>query len=920
MPMPPSSCGGVATHDCRRELCRAAVVGDRGGAPEAVLEGLAMAGLVAVLRQLGDLAELAAEVFDDLQEQVMAAAARGRRLAARARQLEAELPPPAIENGYFCQGQREGYLHAASDTGRVDWHADLKVSHGVVAGGDTPDFIVECIERCRGPPRLSILDKYDADGEGACLKRYTNPSFFRTDSACSAKLQRRNLEGDGYLKNVVTAQQSAHYFQEIGPKFRSKANSVSADSNSEMDASDKASLGFISILRYLKHRQTNESVFPNRVKPQQIQHNFQSESSAEGRASFADHSELDISFTSSPDFNMEAWDIAADASTTIENTTINHRDAEQIKDLPMPYQSEGAGSDYGEQCIELGRTSSFEAWLSPDARFAPEHGITEESSHGTYNGNGFGSHVKQNSVTAETSCKRGDTEKRSKYRGSVGMLASRLSSLPRKLFTKQQHEPRNMAKKLLVESAAPTDTDSVRSWRSDGDGGRSDGDSCLLDAGSPSFREQLLRRAGDTCSSPDACQAYSPDGFDAGDGDSVSSCNTEIIPKEAFIPVISADPVFSVHDPVSESEECYLHDQIPLCDASADAIIDRRRNGPSISNHCSSGSCSPENCGDPATTDSTNLLLQSMKSSMGIVNETLNDPGSDVTENSTSSEDIKVVMPPLPPIPPMQWLSVRVHTGPATHRRSFRKDHVQLSEGQILKTTDFSELEVHSVEAQSELAVTNPQPEAQTHFQEEVRQKFKSGDFNCKRMQVPDQSTKMLNEDHEASYLKGTEISSCHGNTVPVSEVNKLTNAEKDNVQNSRVWQSDEGYGPYGSDPQKESEFFSAVEQLAKIAPPSVPRPKFSLLEVAFHHKMKLRNGPSMIHPSRNILDRRNVLQEHIKDKSFILKPVLGMSSDVTGSPMNPSVATILQRADDIRQAHMDDNDVDSEDSWSDSD
>jgi hypothetical protein len=29
------------------------------------------------------------------------------------------------------------------------------------------------------------MRRYDIGGEGACLKRYTDPSFFRTDSACS---------------------------------------------------------------------------------------------------------------------------------------------------------------------------------------------------------------------------------------------------------------------------------------------------------------------------------------------------------------------------------------------------------------------------------------------------------------------------------------------------------------------------------------------------------------------------------------------------------------------------------------------------------------------------------------------------------------------------------------------------------------
>ena len=58
------------------ELFRAADKDD----PEALLEGVAMAGLVGVLCQLVDLAEFAAEIFHDLHEEVMATAARGHGL------------------------------------------------------------------------------------------------------------------------------------------------------------------------------------------------------------------------------------------------------------------------------------------------------------------------------------------------------------------------------------------------------------------------------------------------------------------------------------------------------------------------------------------------------------------------------------------------------------------------------------------------------------------------------------------------------------------------------------------------------------------------------------------------------------------------------------------------------------------------
>uniref|UniRef100_A0A453I9V9 Uncharacterized protein n=1 Tax=Aegilops tauschii subsp. strangulata TaxID=200361 RepID=A0A453I9V9_AEGTS len=122
--------------------------------PEAVLDGVATAGLVGLLRQLGDLAEFAAEVFHGLYDEVMTASARGHGLVLRVQQLEAELP--LLEKD-VCQ---RDYLYIASNRG-VDWHANLRVDHGVVTTGDTPRFIMDSIKQCHGPPRLFMLDKYD---------------------------------------------------------------------------------------------------------------------------------------------------------------------------------------------------------------------------------------------------------------------------------------------------------------------------------------------------------------------------------------------------------------------------------------------------------------------------------------------------------------------------------------------------------------------------------------------------------------------------------------------------------------------------------------------------------------------------------------------------------------------------------------
>ncbi|KAI4353485.1 hypothetical protein L6164_002431 [Bauhinia variegata] len=153
------------------ELYRAADKDD----PEALLEGVAMAGLVGVLRQLGDLAEFAAEIFHDLHEEVMATTARGHGLMNRVQQLEAEFP--SIEKVFLSQ---TNHLSFFTNTG-TDWHPNLRSEQNLITCGDLPRFVMDSYEECRGPPRLFLLDKFDVAGAGACLKRYTDPSFFKME-------------------------------------------------------------------------------------------------------------------------------------------------------------------------------------------------------------------------------------------------------------------------------------------------------------------------------------------------------------------------------------------------------------------------------------------------------------------------------------------------------------------------------------------------------------------------------------------------------------------------------------------------------------------------------------------------------------------------------------------------------------------
>ncbi|KAJ7968706.1 protein SCAR3-like isoform X2 [Quillaja saponaria] len=141
--------------------------------PKAVLDGVAVAGLVGILRQLGDLAEFAAEVFHGLQEQVMTTASRSHKLKVRVRNIEAALPP--LEKAVLAQ---TSHIHFAYTAG-CEWHPRIKYERNHFVYKDLPQFIMGSYEECRDPPRLHVLDKFDTGGPGSCLKRYSDPTFFK---------------------------------------------------------------------------------------------------------------------------------------------------------------------------------------------------------------------------------------------------------------------------------------------------------------------------------------------------------------------------------------------------------------------------------------------------------------------------------------------------------------------------------------------------------------------------------------------------------------------------------------------------------------------------------------------------------------------------------------------------------------------
>ncbi|XP_040382214.1 protein SCAR1-like isoform X2 [Oryza brachyantha] len=783
-------------------------------------------GFVRILRQLGDLAQLAAEVFQGLHDQAMAVSARGRHLALRLNHLDHK-HPHHYHSGFFSS-HKHHCLFVASNLHRVQWRANLVLKRGVVAGENNsgmPGFMCDHIERCRGPPKLSLLDKYDADGEGACLKRYTNSSFYS---------QR--------LKETETSVE----VQETSPTFKcsedSRPPTPKAAQCSDSMPEIHASQGFLSIFRQLKYRHANGSLRPQ-------MHSFQNEAT--------------------PEVNM--------SSNRSTESTI--KETEDITVGTASVSEEGNG--------ELERTSSFEAWLSPNAHILQkDQMIAEEMSHYTCN-NGFVSHVTQNDAIAATADFKEDSNtyrkksvsKRSKYKGGMEFIASRVRSrFPRKLFSKKQ-DPRplsvadsfrNMTSKILelkCSNIQDKDSDELRP-------NNRDGSKCLekthpVNLASPSFQEELLAVASD---------------------EKITECT-----QEHF-------------------------DDASLCEDLHQSIVHRERNGSPVPKPCSTTSITQEDSPDPTA------------------------------GNASCSEGPREDM--VPPLPPIQWLSsVKVRSGsrvtspklktirpqspagsnyvhpvkeqletdiirchysvlashmeaPAASDVEYTADNISNRDGipendsgeihdqekdMVQPSDDMESCDPteHSDEVRPELEIKlDPYAAMQSH-QEEIQQTG-NGDSDC---------NKKPSESFQDLYRMGKETSATQSNGPQVdNSLNHHTDEEHD------------------TNVHPESVFSSAAEQLTKMNPPPVPRPKYSLLQV--------RTAPGLIYPSRKLSGEISKLPEQINDKPCNLKPVLGRGSNVTVDHSSAKVASILQRVDNIRQDRADNHEMssDSEVSWSDSD
>ncbi|KAG7019579.1 Protein SCAR3 [Cucurbita argyrosperma subsp. argyrosperma] len=186
--------------------------------PKAVLDGVAVAGLVGILRQLGDLVEFAGEVFHGLQEQVMTTASRSHKVMVRLKQIEAALP--SFEKAILTQ---TSHIHFAYTAGS-EWHPRIRTEQNHFIYHDLPRFMMDAYEECRDPPQLHLLDKFDTRGPGSCLKRYSDPTFFKKTST-SGKISLEKVRSEKKAHKIKRKRSLVHSGEMIHGASISNPNS-----------------------------------------------------------------------------------------------------------------------------------------------------------------------------------------------------------------------------------------------------------------------------------------------------------------------------------------------------------------------------------------------------------------------------------------------------------------------------------------------------------------------------------------------------------------------------------------------------------------------------------------------------------------------------------------------------------------------
>ncbi|XP_071724603.1 uncharacterized protein [Rutidosis leptorrhynchoides] len=203
---------------------------NNGECSKQLLDGVSAVGLVGILRQLGDLAEFGAEIFHGIQEQVTSTSSRSQRLMVRLHKIEAQVTP--METTVLAQKSHIEFAY----TDGSKWHRLITNEQNQFIYNDMPKFILDSYEECRDPPRLHLLDKFDTGGPGSCLRRYSDPTFFRRKPSVVAETDAEKDNMVRLLKKKSSSQKNGEISKDasISNQEFASSNVNGSDSPSQM--------------------------------------------------------------------------------------------------------------------------------------------------------------------------------------------------------------------------------------------------------------------------------------------------------------------------------------------------------------------------------------------------------------------------------------------------------------------------------------------------------------------------------------------------------------------------------------------------------------------------------------------------------------------------------------------------------------
>ncbi|KAI9198792.1 hypothetical protein LWI28_022188 [Acer negundo] len=180
----------------------------------------------------------------------MTTASRSHKLMVRVQHIEASLPP--LEKAVLAQ---TSHIHFAYTAGS-EWHPRIQLEQNHFVYNDLPRFIMDSYEECRDPPRFYMLDKFDAGGTGSCLKRYSDPTFFKRVSGSSIEAtaeknprdkkarkskKKRSSQRNGEISRVASLSNHSGRMNFTCPDVSGRTSSHTA---STVDMTLKSDLGY----------------------------------------------------------------------------------------------------------------------------------------------------------------------------------------------------------------------------------------------------------------------------------------------------------------------------------------------------------------------------------------------------------------------------------------------------------------------------------------------------------------------------------------------------------------------------------------------------------------------------------------------------------------------------------------------------